>query len=683
MRTYWIMAVVLAAIMGLLANRRLGPFRPLSQPPHAEGTGSNKEAVAKRSTAPEQTAPALPGDVPGLVSALNAEADPRGIPLHAGEKLGLPNARLEAVMDALTASRSPELPEALLAVVRTGSDRSAVWACEVLARRADSDAAPVFWQRLTSPGCPKQLARQIHRAFGRLDRKAAALFLIAMAEDADWQNRQLAIQLLVSAPHPAAIPVLMKALGDSVTAVRGSANEALARIGPEAAPALLQAAAQPRAQGAAAALESLALMGDPAGMRLLAATLASTDPFAQMNARSAFEKALRPNNNRPRQLEDVTADGFPEGHLETIREAAFDALSMELQTRQESKTRRRLVETMGLTGTWAVPLLRRLAETDADAAVRGAANRQLGTAAGRDALPTLLQTLQSGAANTREGSVTALMPLIGDSDLSHLMPVLNHADAGVRSCALRLMRQMRGPEARRLLLEHITATDSGEAGDALYSLGRFPRDPAEVPRLKEASVSPHRAIRYSVAELLGKHNLPETRAILIEMTAHVELETGQAAEIALGATDDPCAFWPLFDLAARRAKDGIQQGLSPALPLQAKRAWASLLPLLDDPSPGRRAVAAAVLARIQEPTVKDELTRRILNWEREIILNAAEAFEDGSNKAVEDVLVEWMDSRVPGGPLASRFLNSSNARLSGAARSWFTRHGYQIILKNN
>lgn len=649
----------------------------------SDGAAATQSAARVRGsgTAPAGDAP-VPRDAAGLVAALAEAAAPRSSPPMLNEgSLPPPSPRMTAVLDALAASPQPDVSSLLLPLISSRDERVAAWASEALARRRDAEAAPVLWTRLREGRASAALSRQLQDAFSRLDRRSAVLFVLGRLPAAEWQERERIAQILASSPDPLAIPALIEFLNDHATALRELGVEGLVRIGPESVPALLRLVSGPKERRNSDALRALARIGTPEAMQAVARAFVDPDAYTQHMAREALSAALHPPKpgNRHWIVRETLAFEHPESHLEDVRESAFQALGR-LAEDPSAANRIRIAQILPWLGARAAPVLRRLAERDPDAKVRTAALKSLGPAGDRSALPALVQSLQGSAPGTRESAVSALLHLVTDEDLPALLPAVNHPQAAVRSSALRVLRQMRSPEARRVLVEHLYDPDPSAAENAAYSLSRLvPRDPTELPALRHAGMGPHRTVRIQVARILGKHGSAEAAAALAVMLAHPDLLTAEAAEDAVGQTDDDQVFWPLFELAARRAEDGVCREVSPALVRQAQTGYERLLPLLDAPLSSRRAAAAAVLRDVTAPGVRAELSRRIVRMERDVVLNAARSFGDGTDPAAEAALVTWMNERDPGAPLASTFLNFGAAKLREASVSWYQRHGYTVI----
>jgi HEAT repeat protein len=243
--------------------------------------------------------------------------------------------------------------------------------------------------------------------------------LIKALGDSDSAVRRAAAEALGKLGDPQAVPALIQALGDSDSAVRRAAAEALGAIGdPQAVPALIQALGDSDWDVRRAAAWALGKLGDPQAVPALS-VWAHAGGYA---ARDALQTLGHPMLDLPQAVTQVAAQG------------AWGVLIRALTCTQVREV------VVGL-GAPAVPALIQ-ALGDGSENFRWAAAWALGAIGDPQAIPALIQALGDSDRDVRRAAAWALGAIGDPQAVPALIQALGDSDWDVRHAARQAIQQI-------------------------------------------------------------------------------------------------------------------------------------------------------------------------------------------------------------------------------------------------
>ena len=621
---------------------------------------------------------AVPDGVPELVALLKREANvrsrfPRPVQPDGSEGVPPPSAALEQAVSRLASSMDPQAVDLLFQTLETGSDTAAYWAAEVLGAKGDARSIEPVWTRYRH-------SRPFFRAHlrevaARLPRETTVGFLMDKLGDDDYQVRLDAGELLSRIPHPKAIDALCDAMESSATQERDHAIDALVEIGEPAVPALLKAAAGKWGNRKVAAVMALSRIPSEAGLKKVFALSLSEKAAIRTEAEQALRLALS-KTPRGRRLTDAQR-----ARQEILEQAMFRAFSGSRTSREEAVR----LQVIDLFGRMAIPeaaeAVRTSARRDSSAAVKAVALRIMNRNNDPAALDRALKGLYSPSDDVRRAAEGTLLRVMSAELLGRIKPALQDSSPKVRQTAVRAIRKLDIPQVRSLLIARTGDSDDDVAYEACRALHGLPRRADDERWLERLSRSSSRKVRQEVIRTLGDTDCFDTIPVLLQMLAHENSGTQNDAEDVLEDCVDSRVFRPMFERVARRSKEGIAWRVPDGLFNQAGDHWRELLPELSSQEDGRKALAAALLEEVEEPSVKQALRRLTLARDRVVACNAPHALLKGSSPdaQVVRVMVDMMQNSDWGGSLASAFLNSPVKELQDQSIRWYREHGFDVI----
>jgi HEAT repeat protein len=342
--------------------------------------------------------------VPALIQALgDSDWDVRCAAAEALGKLGDPqavpalsvwaHAGEDAARDALQTLGHPmlDLPQAVAQVAAHGAWGVLIRALTCTQVREvvvglGAPAVPALIQALGNSD--SAVRRAAAEALGAIGDPQAIPALIQALGD-DWGNvRFAAAEALGKLGDPQAVPALIQALGDDWGNVRFAAAEALGKLGdPQAVPALIQALGDSGWDVRCAAAEALGKLGDPQAVPALSVRAHAGEDAA----RDALQTLGHPMLDLPQAVAQVAAHG------------AWGVLIRALTCTQVREV------VVGL-GAPAVPaLIQALGDSDWD--VRRAAAEALGKLGDPQAIPALIKALGNLSKNVRRAALQAIQQI--------------------------------------------------------------------------------------------------------------------------------------------------------------------------------------------------------------------------------------------------------------------------------
>jgi HEAT repeat protein len=454
-------------------------------------------------------------------------------------------------------------------------------------------------------------------ALGNIGGVAAdtASALVEAAGDDNDRVRGKAVEALGKLGEAAAdvaVPRLVRALKDPDNWVSALAAEALGEMGAgadEAVPALVRSLRHANPQVRANTAEALGKLGRAAAaaVPVLARAAGDVDGGVRLAAVRALGAIGRPTPESARVVRNALADPDPKARAAAAEafgtwEEADEATRAELlalldDANDEVKAQavRALPKLAGATPAVVDALTRRLAEDDSDW-VRVEAARALGQlgAAAAPAGGALLRAAQTGEAGLREEAMRALAVAQPPEAAEAFTSGLRDAEPQVRVLASAGWRKAAAvPEgAVPALVEALHDPEVRVRANAAFALGRLDPVPAEaIPPLAECTGHPDAGIRLNAA--LALQAVP-----------------GRAAAAALHPLlDDPSPRLRL--IAARRilAEDPVDPGavavVADAIAAPAAAIRRAAADLLDAVGPAAGAVLDAVRGRVETETDVD------------------------------------------------------------------------------
>jgi HEAT repeat protein len=361
----------------------------------------------------------------------------------------------------------------------------------------------------------------------------AGLPLLALAVgDPSWRVRKAALDVLLAAPGPEVLGLLIAGLRDEGNAGRrNSSMEALIRLGGSAVPALAPLLADPDPDLRKFVVDTLGNVEAPGVPDLLRSALGDQDENVAAAA-AEFLGRRRVAAAVPQLLERLRGGGpwLVFGCLRALGEIGDPA---------------------------AVPAVTRLL---AAPGLRKAALEALGRIGGEESVPHLLDALFSrdralrraaavavrqvlarlGGASPDPGGLREAVRRRSDPDLlAFLRELIAQPDPELRAAAATLLGLVPGAAAVEIILAALPDAAEREQEQLAGVLEGLP--PEELPLLIPRLLDPAPPIRLRAAQVLGRRGcraaVPALLTLLEDATGHVR----GAAAAALGAIGDPVA----------------------------------------------------------------------------------------------------------------------------------------------
>ncbi|MBN2302699.1 MAG: HEAT repeat domain-containing protein [Lentisphaerae bacterium] len=640
-------------------------------------SGCGKDTAPVKEVKKDTVVSAKEMDAAALVAALTKEANasiqmrrPRmsdGI-----ETFAPPSPQLEHIVNELVSSLSPQIMDLLSPVIETGSEEEAFWASEVLGRKQDSRAILPIWNRYVAKHSRPLLRQHLRDIAARLPRELTVRFLAEKLSNENYQIRMAACEMLETCPDPQSVPALCDVMASCSTAERDKAVDALVRIGEKAVPTLLKHAAAKRSNKQSAAIMALGRIPSKNAVRKVFELSISDDPAVSLDARNALISSLSKNENQ-------SADENAYSQRDKMEQVAFQVISTGMSSVNE-KARIQALDFIGIMEmAKAGEFIRIIAQRDASDKVRAYALRIMNRNGDPVALEHAFKSLVSDKEHMRQEATAIIIRVISNDHLARLKPAINHSNPDVRRAAMRILGRLDTPQARTILVAHTRDSNEKVIIEACCGLYRMKRLPEDIQWLRQLSKSASRDVRWEVIRILGDWGGFDAVTVLVDLLAHPDGRTRNAAAAKINDSSDPRVFKPLFEIAVQNASGGIAQSVPKALIIQADTKWQELLPLLDSNQPDRKAVAAKVLEKVAVPVVKRKFRQLTLARDRIVSCNASHALLDPPDKQIVDVMIDMMWNSEWGHYLAGCFLNSSVSSLNSNSIKWYKEHGYNVF----
>jgi HEAT repeat protein len=239
-------------------------------------------------------------------------------------------------------------------------------------------------------------------------------------------------------------------------------------------------------------------------------------------------------------------------------------------------------------------------------AIRGLARLDV-----KAAVPTILAHVEDPSDAVRAEVLVA----VGELDARDAAPlVLRHlADpsARVRGAAARAAGNLRDPRAVPALLAFLSDADSDLQGEACLALGTLRAPDAVTPMIRLFADGGGSA-RLSAAQGLRRYDGARVAPALIRETAGKALEVRLRAVELVGELDAAAATSALAPLLSRDEPQELRlETLRALMRTGSAEAKPALVPLLEDPSPPIRSMAARALAELGADDVAPRLVESL------------------------------------------------------------------------
>ena len=511
------------------------------------------------------------------------------------------------VVDALGCIDAPAVPALLREALEDPEENVSAAAAEYLGRRRDTAAVPVLLRRLGESG--GWLTFGCLRALGEIGDMAAAPAVTALLGAPGL--RKAALEALGRVGDDATVPHLLDALFSRDRGLRRAAATAVHRILPRLGPAAAAAlAAGARARSDDDFFEFLrGLLGqDDPGARAAAATLLGFSPGARTVA--MLLEALPQAAEQDQELLAGVLDGLPDADLPLLVARLLDPSPV---------VRLRLAGVLGRRGC-------------------------------RDAVPLLLTLLEDGVGHVRAAAATALGRIGDPAAVSPLVGLLRDPFPDVREAGMEAVVAIgrAGPSRLGLVLTllepHFSDADEGFAAAAVRIAGRL-GGRGLVARLGLALRDARGEVRRAAVEAIGDAGGAEAVAALRVALTDEDVTVRREAVHRLGATREESAL-PLLlpmlgdeDLWVRVRTVQALGGIAHA------DAWRVLLAAaVGDPPGPRRLAAIRALGAGKVPGSLPVLTELAGAADRETGMAAIEALGAlGDPGALEALLARLAD----------------------------------------
>jgi len=409
------------------------------------------------------------------------------------------------VVDALGNIEAPEVPGLLRAALEDPEENVSAAAAEYLGRRHDTAAVPVLLRRLGESG--GWLTFGCLRALGEIGDPAAAPAVTALLGEPGL--RKAALEALGRVGDGQAVPHLLEALFSRDRGLRRVAANAVHRILPRLGqgPAAATLAAGVRAQA------------DDDFFEFLRGLLGLEDQQARASAATLLGFAPGP------RMVAILLDALPQA-----AEQDQEVLARVLDTLPEAD----------------LPLLvARL--LDPSPVVRLRLAGVLGHRRSREALPPLLSLLEDGVGHVRAAAATALGRIGDPAAVPPLVGLLRDPFPDVREAGMEAVVAIgqAGPSNQGLVLAllepHFSADDEGLAAAAVRIAGRLGGQ-GLIARLGQALRDARGEVRRAAVEAVGAAGGAEAVAALRVALADEDVAVRREAVQRLGATREASAL---------------------------------------------------------------------------------------------------------------------------------------------
>jgi HEAT repeat protein len=510
------------------------------------------------------------------------------------------------VVDALGNIDAPTVPALLRTALEDPEENVSAAAAEYLGRRRDRAAVPVLLRRLGESG--SWLTFGCLRALGEIGDAAAAPAVTALLGEPGL--RKTALEALGRVGDDQAVPHLLDALFSRDRGLRRVAalavHRILPRLGPGAAAAAL--AAGVRAQSDADFFEFLRgmLAQEDPQARAAAATLLGFAPGARMVP--IVLEALPQAAEQDQELFGGVLDGLPDADLPLLVARLLDPSPV---------VRLRLAGVLGRRGyREAVPLLLTLLDDDTGH-VRAAAATALGRIGDPAAVSPLVGLLRDPFPDVREAGMEAVVAIgqAGQSRLGLVLTLLEPhftaADEGFAAAAVRIAGRLGGHgliTRLGLALRDARGEVRRAAVEAIGAVGGA----EAVAALRVALTDEDVAVRREAVHRLGLTREVSALPLLLPMLGDEDLWVRVRTVQALGGIAHPEA-WRVLLAAAAGDPPGPRR-LAAVRALGAGRVPGSLAVLTDlagavDRETGMAAIEA--LGALGDPGALDVLLARL------------------------------------------------------------------------
>lgn len=319
----------------------------------------------------------------------------------------------------------------------------------------------------------------------------------------------------------AAVPALVRCLGDADVRVRLLACDALAKTGdPSCAPALFELLGDPDISLSQAATGALQALGSQHVEELALAAAVGTpksrrQPALRIVGHLGSQRGLPVLLDAANQADERTREIALLGLSNVGGQPARAAL---LSAADHASPRTRAAAMRGLGHLDPTPqTLQRLrnATSDADAWVRYYACQALGNAGDADAAELLLARAQDPAGQVRVAAVDAMAKLATPAALEALARSAQHDDLEVRRAALAGIGLTREPALLPLLLDASYALETATRLVAASALANFEQAEALSRVCDVARSDPEPAVQNAALELLADNQTTQATVALI------------------------------------------------------------------------------------------------------------------------------------------------------------------------
>lgn len=487
----------------------------------------------------------------GIIGSIGVRRDAQAVPALAALLTNPDNSIAQAAARALGKIGTPDAAKALERALASASAANQVAVCEGLLRAAEAlaasnQAAPALaiYDRLRATAT---LPHQVRSAGLRGAILVRGKDGVAILKEALASKDHTQFAAAIATTYEIAAPEVTQALLEQVGKLGADGQvmvfQALALRGDKSAlqPALAAAKAGDKAVRIAA-IHAVAALGDPSAAPALIALLADIEKEIASAAQESL--ASLPGKEVDAAVTEMFEKGQPAQRL-----VAVDLIA-----------RRRM--------TTSVPALMK-ATTDADAAVRQAAIRQVGEMAGPADLPTLLNLLlkaEGGDTGAAEQAVVSLSQRMDKPDevIAKLNQLLAEAPAPKKPSVLKVLSSIGGPEALKALRGVLADAKADPAlrAAAIRSLGNWKSEQA-APDLLELAKNSSNATEKVLAlrgflTLASRNEItPQERLAMCRQATPLitRPEEKRLLLAALGNIQSPAALQqiaPYFDDAATK-----------------------------------------------------------------------------------------------------------------------------------